>query len=280
MSKGNEQENTKKKKKGGSLNLVILISALAVMAFSLYNLVPILWDYYHADKTYAVLADDYVQVPDQPEEDTSAEEEVVDNAWRDVVIDFDALHQINSDVVGWIRFDDQDELPIDYPILYSGDNDKYLRTDLYGNTHTAGSIFLEGANASDFSDYHTILYGHNMKNMSMFGSLKKYRNEENFWKSHQYFTIYTENTVYRYQIFSYHHVEDTSNYYTVGFGPGEELQTFIDRMVSDSMYNTGITPTGEDHIVTLSTCTSAGDEYRFVIHAVCVEELSVGDEAQ
>jgi sortase B len=127
-------------------------------------------------------------------------------------------------------------------------------------------------NQPDFSDYHTIIYGHNMKNGTMFGSLKKYRNEDNFWENNQYFTIYTEDTVYRYQIFSYYNVSDTSNIYTVGFGPGEEFQQFIDGMVASSYENTGISPQSDNHIVTLSTCTSAGDDKRFVIHAVCIEE--------
>lgn len=62
----------------------------------------------------------------------------------DVKVEFDKLKAENPDIIGWIRFDDQDELGINYPILYSGDNKKYLRTDLYGNKHIAGSIFLEG----------------------------------------------------------------------------------------------------------------------------------------
>ena len=93
----------------------------------------------------------------------------------DVKVEFDKLKAENPDVIGWIRFDNQDEFGINYPILYSGDNEKYLRTDLYGNSHIAGCIFLEGLNKSDFSDYYNIIYGHNMNDGSMFGSLKKIR---------------------------------------------------------------------------------------------------------
>lgn len=99
----------------------------------------------------------------------------------DVKVEFDKLKAENPDVIGWIRFDNQDELGINYPILYSGDNEKYLRTDLYGNSHIAGCIFLEGLNKSDFSDYYNIIYGHNMNDGSMFGSLKKYK-DDGFWK--------------------------------------------------------------------------------------------------
>ena len=66
----------------------------------------------------------------------------------DVKVEFDKLKTENPDVIGWIRFDNQDELGINYPILYSGDNEKYLRTDLHGNSHIAGCIFLEGLNKS------------------------------------------------------------------------------------------------------------------------------------
>ncbi len=93
----------------------------------------------------------------------------------DVKVEFDKLKAENPDAIGWIRFDNQDELGINYPILYSGDNQKYLRTDLHGNSHIAGCIFLEGLNKSDFSDYYNIIYGHNMNDGSMFGSLKNIR---------------------------------------------------------------------------------------------------------
>ena len=95
----------------------------------------------------------------------------------DVKVEFDKLKAENPDAIGWIRFDNQDELGINYPILYSGDNQKYLRTDLHGNSHIAGCIFLEGLNKSDFSDYYNIIYGHNMNDGSMFGSLKKYKDD-------------------------------------------------------------------------------------------------------
>ena len=100
-----------------------------------------------------------------------------------------------------IRSDDPESTGIDYPVLYSGDNEKYLRRDLYGEEHIAGSIFLEGLNRPDFTDYYTIIYGHNMNDGSMFGGLKKYKEKE-FWEENQYFTLYTEDMAYRYQIFA------------------------------------------------------------------------------
>ena len=126
------------------------------------------------------------------------------------------------------QIDHQDELGINYPIVYSGDNEKYLRKDIHGNEHIAGSIFLEGLNQSDFSDLYNIIYGHNMNNGIMFGSLKKYK-DEGFWKKNQYFTIYTESTAYRYQIFSYEDAAGGGNVYKVGYQPGKNTRRLLTR---------------------------------------------------
>ena len=112
--------------------------------------------------------------------------------------------------------------------MYSGDNEKYLRKDIHGNEHIAGSTFLEGLNQSDFSDLYNIIYGHNMNNGSMFGSLKKYK-DEGFWKKNQYFTVYTESTAYRYQIFSYEDAVVGGNVYKVGYQPGKNTRRLLTR---------------------------------------------------
>lgn len=190
--------------------------------------------------------------------------------YKDVQIDFKKLKQQNPEIIGWIRFDHLENTPIDYPILYSGDNEKYLRKDIHGNYHIAGCVFLEGMNHPDFLDYYNILYGHNLKNGVMFGSLKQYREYE-FWKENQYFTVYTEDKIYRYQIFSAEHADVYGSVFQVGYQPGEEYKKFIDQMVKDSDIDTGIYPKDTDQIMTLSTCTGNGYEERMTVHAVCIE---------
>ncbi|MCC8152126.1 MAG: class B sortase [Lachnospiraceae bacterium] len=260
----------KEKKRGRILSTVILIAAIAVMAFSLWKLIPILLDYKMSEDTYEELIGECVDLGEDAE-DADTEDDGGYN-WAAVRIDFDSLKAINPDVIGWIRFDDTETVPVDYPILYGETNDTYLHMNLYRESYSAGSIFLEAANSPDFSDYYNIIYGHNMKNGSMFGSLKKYRREEDFYESNPCFTIYTESAAYRYQIFSYEEVKDDSEIYTVGYQPYEIYQSLIDAMVAGSMNNTGITPDCSDRIVTLSTCTSTGDNYRFVLHAVLVDQ--------
>lgn len=260
------RKNTKQRKRAGrAVNTIILIAAIAVMAFALYKLIPILVDYKQAENNYDQLAQEYVDTGDVNGE----VEEGYD--WAGVEIDFDSLKAINPDVVGWIRFDDTEAVHVDYPILHAEDNDAYLYHDLTGEKHSSGSIFLEAANSPDFSDYYNIIYGHNMKNGSMFGTLKKYNREENFYDANPYFTIYTETGAYRYQIFSYENVADDSEIYTVGYAPDEQYQNLIDRMVSGSQRDTGIVPQNTDRIVTLSTC-SYSDTVRFVVHGVCIDQ--------
>lgn len=259
-----------KKKQWSASSLILLMLGLGMIVGALALLIPALLDYKESNDTYEALNHAYVQV-EEKEEDVRGEivvEEMDADWWyKEVDIDLEGIQQVNSDVVGWIRFDNIEILS--YPILYSGDDEKYLRTDIYGNATTAGCIFLEGANSPDFNDSHTIVYGHNMRNLSMFGSLKKYK-EEGFYQKNPYFTIYTEEYAYRYQIFAFRDVPETSSVYTIGYGSDETFQAFINELIRGSYEDTGVDVAMHDKIVTLSTCSTAGN--RFVVHAVRVDE--------
>lgn len=177
-----------------------------------------------------------------------------------------SLREQNEEVIGWIAFDNID---LSYPIMQGEDNTYYLTHTFSGETNSAGSIFMEAGNHSDFNDCHTIIYGHNMKNLSMFGQLKKYKTEE-FYEEHQFFTVYTLDQVYRYQIFAYYDISETGDIYTIGFSPDEEFEAFVGNMLRRSYYDTGVDVTAQDKVITLSTCSTEGN--RFVINAKRVEE--------
>lgn len=100
-----------------------------------------------------------------------------ENSDAATTIEFGELQKINPDIVAWIRIDG---LGIDYPVVQGEDNEHYLYYTFRGEANVAGSIFLDYRNKADFSDSKIILYGHNMKNGSMFGSLKKYQDESVF----------------------------------------------------------------------------------------------------
>lgn len=250
------------------IRFIVLIIGLSLVAYSGYHLFKIFWDYRTSDKTYEKLQDAYA-VDDSKKSDDN-DSEAADTPWYDDIdIDFAGLRSENPDVVGWIYFENED---ISYPVMYSGDNSYYLRKTFNREHATAGSIFLEGSNKTDFGDCHTIIYGHNMKNLSMFGKLKYYNRDENYYDSHQYFQILVDGKKYRYRIFSYETVSDDSDEYTVGFEPDETFGKFVQRMAASSMKDTGIVPTKDDKVVTLSTCSTSGETYRFVVHGVRVDE--------
>lgn len=256
-----------KKKKTHSWIVFIVIAAVLI-GFALFKLISPMIDRWQSAKDYKELADTYVSVNETSKDDGKQKQK---DWWlTDVKIEFDRLKEQNPDIIGWIRFDNQDELGINYPILYSGDNEKYLRSDIYGNEHIAGSIFLEALNNADFSDYYNILYGHKVIDGSMFGSLYKYK-DDGFWEDNQYFTVYTETTAYRYRIFSYEDAVNGGDVYKIGYKPGDEYQKFIDAMIDASDISTGIKPKSSNKIITLSTCTGDGYDKRFAVYAVCVD---------
>lgn len=253
------------KKRKSKRWLLFILAGIAAIAAAIYIYLPDFLDNLRSAQTYDDLRDSYVEAP---EGDGGEEKE---DWWlTDVFVNFEELRGENEDIIAWIRSDNPEETQIDYPVLYSGENTEYLRKDLYGNEHTAGSIFLEGLNQPDFSDYYSIIYGHNMRDGSMFGSLDKYK-EQSFWSENQYFTLYTENMVYRYQVFACQNAVNGGDVYKIGYEPGEEYQEFLDGLSEDSLIDTGIHPDSSHKVMTLSTCTGDGYSRRFAVHAVCVD---------
>ena len=267
----------KKNCKGSiGLEVLLLLFGVAAIGVALYQVLPDYLDKQKSAQTYERLEQAYLKER-KPEkdlgQDTEADPKEKKKDWwyTDVTVAFDELKKENGEIIGWLRFDDADDLKISYPVLYSGDDEKYLRSDLYGEEHIAGSIFLEGKNQPDFSDYYAVIYGHNMRDGSMFGDLDLYK-ETGFWEQHPYFTLYTEERAYRYEIFSSETASGSSGVFRVGYIPGMEYENFIQEMVDHSLIQTGIHPKRDARILTLSTCTGNGYDSRMVVHAVCVDE--------
>lgn len=254
----------KKRQKQISIRSLMLISGIGLVAGALIYLGSIYLGYSKSTSEYEALRQTvFAKQTDLHGEETG---EGLGQEDKEIMAAIGELRKENADVIGWIHFD---TLPIDYPIMQTDDNEYYLKHTFSGEVNSAGSIFMEAANTPDFDDSHTILYGHNMKNNSMFGSLKKYKNED-FYIGNEYFTVYTADTRYRYQIFAYYDISQYGDVYQIGFAPDEEFQEFIHTMCRRSYYDTGVTVQSTDKILTLSTCSSK--EKRFVVHAKRIEE--------
>lgn len=253
-----EQSQKKKSKRGGWLIWLVAVLLVLVPGFMLGK---ILLQYKGARDEYRQLAQTYTTVTQQGESQLRE-------------IDWEGLKEQNPQVIGWIQMDSIELL--DYPIVQGEDNGWYLTHSYTGAYRPAGAIFMECQNDPAFVDLHTIVYGHNVKDGSMFGGLTQYM-EKSFWEENGGdFLLYTPAGVWKYEIFS---VEQTQSEdpacYTIGFAPGEEYEAFLQAMKDRSVYDTGVEVDGDDYVITLSTCVSGDSQSseRMAVHAKCMQQL-------
>ena len=257
------------KKKPKTPRAVIGTVLVFVVLLSVFMAGHDLWRQKQAQDTFEDLAE-LVTAPEDPEEsqaESSAPEESTEaQEPQEGTRNLSLLFEQNADCIGWVCIPGT---AVDYPLMHTPeDSEKYLRKDFYGAYSVSGVPFLDGRCSLESANL--IIYGHNMNNGTMFGSLKKYK-DDGFWKENQYFTVYSETTAYRYRIFSYEDAVNGGDVYKVGYQPGEEYQKFIDQMIKDSDVDTGVNPQTSNKILTLSTCTGNGYSKRLAIHAVCVD---------
>lgn len=254
-------KNTSDRKLKKFVNRIIFFVSLAVFLVAAVSLIRIAWDYHSSNKEYDKMQQ-YIQIQDTG---TGSEEEAA-GAGPVYSVNFEHLQSENPDCVGWIRFPNMD---ISYPIMQGVDNDQYLRHTFSGEYATAGSIFIDAANAPDFSDENTFVYGHDMKNESMFGQLKQYE-EEAFYRESPGFYIYTPKGSSYYLIYSCYlaPVVGQEESFAISFESEEGYLEFLEYTKGKSLYDTGVTPDGTQNAVTLMTCNRAGQNYRLLVHAV------------
>lgn len=193
-----------------------------------------------------------------------------------------ALKKANKDVCGWIYIEGPG---VNYPLIHYKDNDYYLRRNWLGQKSNKGCIYIETQNKADLSDFNTIIYGHNIysdKSRPFFGQLDDYLGGEKgkwdlkkgyeYWKQHHTIKIYTETEVLTYEIYAVYITPTTSTTYTIGQQSKASKQSYIDYGIKNSVYDTGIVPTVNDRVITLSTCDNTGSyDNRIVIQAVLTD---------
>lgn len=177
---------------------------------------------------------------------------------------FEKLKEINNDTVGWLTVNNT---KIDYPVVQSTDNDYYLYRDYYKNKNRHGWIYMDYRNnIEDLSD-NTIIFGHNLANQKMFGTLRYVTNPSWYKKSsNQIITFNTTKANMKWQIISIYKIPVTNDYLVANFASSEDKLNFLDMITQRSIYNFNATYDENTKIITLSTCSN-GSKDRLVVHA-------------
>lgn len=258
---------------------VLICACVLIFAGSLVKLIMIFHEYKSAESEYDNIEEDYLV--DEPLDEATGDAVVTEDGvaeeqpngegqkskfvFKPLNVDFASLKQTNKDVVGWIQFE---SFNLSYPIVKDSGDNYYLNHTFKKQKNSSGAIFIGPANSSSLQDTNTIIFGHNMKNGSMFGLLGRYKNKS-YFPGNQYFRIYTPGGgTQRYQIFSVYKAAVNGSAYTIwSHTGGSEYGAWIKELKKNSMYDTGVSVSEHDSIVTLSTCVTGEDSKRLVVQA-------------
>ena len=171
---------------------------------------------------------------------------------------------INADFFGFIKIEGT---KIDYPYVRSHDNKEYLNLDFYGKKSDAGAIFMDYRNLGNFNDQHTVIYGHYMKNETMFHNLTLYHDAA-FLKDHPTIEIsglYDEKT---FEIFSVYEISADDYALQLNFSTDEIYEKYLEGLAALSMHPSSFLPSSDKRLLTLVTCSYGVDNGRTIIHAI------------
>jgi len=240
---------------------LFLILFLSVFIYSIYNII----DWYVAGKKNEKIINDINDAIIEEE----IEEEIVDED-TSLTVDFEILKEKNSEAVGFIKVNGT---KIEYSVVKHKDNFYYLTHSFDRSYNKYGWIFANFENKFDGTDKNITLFGHNMRNGSMFGTLKNVLTEE--WQSnednHKVLFI-TEEGKFIYQVFSTYKIYKEEYFATSNFKDDSEFLTFINKIKKRSNKDYNVEVTEDDQILTLSTCHS-NNNYRVVLHAKKMYEI-------
>ena len=269
----------KRKKRSVALPLLILITALTAVGIAGYILYERNEEYAAGDRAYAEL-EAFVAMPKQ-EQDRAWLEPILEkptdtetatageDGYADVYIepiyvpeleiDFDALEEMNKDVIGWLY---SPETVINYPVMRAKDYRQYLNTLPNGKRNKNGSLFLDYHCGAEFRDRLSIIYGHHMKSGKMFASLVSYK-KQGYYEEHPYMYLYTRKGTYRVEL-AYGCVLGARDLQEQAYidGDVEKLLTFARET---STFSSGVELKEQDRILVLSTCSYEYDDARYIV---------------
>ena len=251
-----------------TFNLIVMLCISTILVFG-YKIYTVQKDYEKADNVYSEIREVKEKQTKSNDEDNidtntnkdKSEEDIDEKDVNDNKEGID-LSDINSDYKFWINVEGTN---VDYPVVQGSNNDFYLNHDFNGNYLSSGSIFLDYRNKS--SDYNMVIYGHYMKNKTMFGQLEKFKDEE-FFNKHKTITITTKDGAYEYEIFAVGVFDADYGYNKTSFENKEEFEKFLDKIIKKSRLKKRNIVGSNDKIITLSTCSYEFDNARTVVFAV------------
>lgn len=264
---------------GKWIRRIVVLALLAVFLFSVTSIVIILYQYKVSDELYESTASQYTTIQASVEgegTDTQmpAGEQDAPGAVEvaPVSVDFEGLKAVNPDVTGWIYCEDT---PINYPVVLGEDNDYYLKHNFDGTDSASGSIFIEADNRPGFVDSNTIIYGHHMKNGSMFATLDKWAEQE-YYEGHPVMWLLTPEQDYKIILFAGYTTSASSDTYAIFDGRCEELNEYLAKCKGQSDFNADTELEDDARYVLLSTCAYVFDNARYVLHGKLVPVDSAG----
>ena len=230
-----------------------------MMIFAGVKLFGIYSEYKEGKDTYNDLADQYAGE---------------DDPLIPITVSFEELLKESPNVIGWIYCEDT---PINYPVVQADDNEYYLNRMANGNYNGNGSIFVDYRNKPDFSDWNTVVYGHNMDNDTMFGILTEYQNQE-FYDSHKIMYLLTPEKNYEVRLISGYVTPADSDIYVIPSNI-EERNQLLERAYYASNFDSDFEMEDEEKLITLSTCAYNYKNARYVLIGI-LHELPSSDNAQ
>ena len=254
--------------RNGALN-VITVCLVGIILVSGYKIGKTMWDYQVAKSAYTNISEKTAKV--DPKQFTG-------------VVDWKALKKVNPDVQGWLY---QKGTVINYPVVQGTDNDTYLHTRFDKQWSGGGTLFVDYRMEKDFKGFNSIIYGHHMKDGSMFRSIRGYTKEEGYYDKHKTLELATPHGNYHLVVFSAFITKATDeNTYKMTYDEAEK-QAYIDRAWEQSelpITRDSVGVTKSDRLVTLSTCAYDYEEARYIVMCKMVPwtkaEVQAGKDAQ
>ena len=226
------------------INNILLIICIFIFCISTWKLYGYYRSYKKAKDTYSKIAKENVKISKNERK-----------------IDFKKLKSQNQDIAGWIYIRGT---TIDYPIVQGKDNEEYLHQD-FKKKSSSGTIFLDNNCKKDFTSDNNIIYGHHMKNGTMFVQLLKFR-EKSFLKKHNEIMIFTPDRTIHLKVISAY-AQKAQNKIPVTFANDKQKKAYIKKIESMSEQTIKTSRINDSHIYTFVTCSYEGEDNRTYVHA-------------